>query len=130
MARNIEMQAQVPELGALRAVVGALASHPCETLQNSGILQEFDFIVGGDQVQRSKPFPDIYLRAAELLAIEPERCLALEDSEDGVRSAFGAGMTVIQVPDLVEPSLALRGLGHTVLATLHDVREWYSSMRR
>ena len=98
-----------------------------QKLQDSGILQEFDVIVGGEQVQRSKPLPDIYLRAAELLGVRPETCLALEDSENGVRSALAAGMTVIQVPDLVEPSDALRELGHTILGTLHDVREWYSS---
>ena len=100
-----------------------------QKLQSCGIVQDFDVIVGGDQVQRSKPCPDIYLRAAELLHIQPERCLALEDSENGVRSAIGAGMKVIQIPDLVQPSAALRELGHTVLTTLHDVREWYSRMR-
>ncbi|MDA1185643.1 MAG: HAD family phosphatase [Acidobacteria bacterium] len=98
-------------------------------LRNSGILQEFNVVVAGDQVQRSKPLPDIYLRAAELLAVRPDRCLALEDSENGVRSALAAGMTVIQVPDLVEPSDAVRALGHTILGSLHEVREWYSASR-
>ena len=105
------------------------SSRAARKLQHSGILQDFDVIVGGEQVQRSKPFPDIYLRAAELLGIQPETCLALEDSENGVRAALGAGMTVIQVPDLVQPSAALRELGHTILGTLHDVRKWYSSRR-
>ena len=105
------------------------ASRATLKLQHSGILQEFDVIVGGDDVRRSKPFPDIYLKAAELLGVHPERCLALEDSENGVRSALGAGMIVIQVPDLVQPSVAVRELGHAVLGTLHDVRRWYSSMR-
>ena len=98
-----------------------------QMLRNSGMLHEFDAVVSGEQVQQSKPLPDIYLRAAELLDVRPERCLALEDSENGVRSALAAGMTVIQVPDLVEPSEAVRELGHTILGTLHDVREWYSS---
>ena len=98
-----------------------------QMLRNAGMLQAFEVVVSGDQVQRSKPLPDIYLRAAELLDVRPERCLALEDSENGVRSALAAGMTVIQVPDLVEPSDAVRALGHTILGTLHDVREWYSS---
>jgi HAD superfamily hydrolase (TIGR01509 family) len=105
------------------------SSRATHMLRNSGILQEFNVVVAGDQVQRSKPLPDIYLRAAGLLGVRPERCLALEDSENGVRSALAAGMTVIQVPDLVEPSDALRELGHTVMGTLHDVREWYSSRR-
>jgi len=104
-------------------------SRAMRKLQRSGIMQHFDVIVGGDQVARSKPCPDIYLRAAEGLRIQPERCLALEDSENGVRSAMGAGMQVIQIPDLVQPSAALRTLGHTVLTSLHDVRGWYSRMR-
>jgi HAD superfamily hydrolase (TIGR01509 family) len=100
-----------------------------QMLRNSGMLRSFDVVVAGDQVQRSKPLPDIYLRAAELLDVRPEGCLALEDSENGVRSALAAGMTVIQVPDLVAPSDALRELGHTILESLHEVRKWYSASR-
>jgi beta-phosphoglucomutase-like phosphatase (HAD superfamily) len=47
--------------------------------------------------------------------------LALEDSENGVRSAVSAGMTVVQIPDLVQPDPGLRALGHVVLGTLRDV---------
>ena len=69
----------------------------------------------------SKPAPEIYLRAAEILGVAPTACLAIEDLENGVRSAISAGMTVVQVPDLVQPSVALRALGHIVLRTLGDV---------
>lgn len=47
--------------------------------------------------------------------------LALEDSENGVRSALSAGMTVIQIPDLVQPSPGLRSLGHIILGSLREV---------
>jgi HAD superfamily hydrolase (TIGR01509 family) len=111
--------------------VATSTSNPRATqmLQNAGMLQVFDAVVSGDQVTRSKPLPDIYLRAAELLGVRAGGCLALEDSENGVRSALAAGMTVIQVPDLVEPSDEVRELGHTILGSLHDVREWYSRRR-
>ena len=111
--------------------VATSTSNPRATqmLQNAGMLQVFDAVVSGDQVTRSKPLPDIYLRAAELLGVRTGGCLALEDSENGVRSALAAGMTVIQVPDLVEPSDEVRELGHTILGSLHDVREWYSRRR-
>jgi len=56
-----------------------------------------------------------------MLNVAPAQCLALEDSGNGVRSAHSAGMTVVQVPDLVQPSAALRALGHIVLRTLGDV---------
>ena len=100
-----------------------------QMLRNAGMQQRFAVVVTGDQIERSKPLPDIYLRAAELLGVGPETCLALEDSENGVRSALAASMTVIQVPDLVKPSDEVRKLGHTIMETLHDVRAWYSSRR-
>jgi len=92
-----------------------------QKLRDAGIDSAFQAIVGGDQVARSKPHPDIYLKAADDLRARPGECLALEDSENGVRAALGAGMTVIQIPDLVEPSPELRALGHAVLQSLHDV---------
>ncbi len=100
-----------------------------EKLHNAGILDRFATVVGGDQVSRSKPAPEIYLRAAEILGVAPAACLALEDSENGVRSAISAGMTVVQVPDLVQPSVALRALGHIVLKTLRDVATFPFDLR-
>ena len=94
-----------------------------QKLTDTGLLHHFAAIVGGDQVSHSKPAPDIFLRAAALLAVPPAQCLALEDSDNGVRAAVAAGMTVMQIPDLVAPSDELRGLGHRVLASLHAVTE-------
>lgn len=61
--------------------------------------------VSGDEAARSKPHPDPYLRAAELLGVDPARCLAVEDSPPGVTSALAAGCTVLAVPSLrpIEP---------------------------
>lgn len=95
-----------------------------EKLRKSGILARFQAVVGGDQVQNGKPAPDIYLRAAEILNARAEACLALEDSENGVRAALGAGMTVVQIPDLVQPSTDLLALGHIVLRSLSDVASY------
>ena len=92
-----------------------------DKLKSSGILDRFQTIVGGDQVQNGKPAPDIYLKAAGTLSARAGRCLALEDSENGVRAAVSAGMTVVQVPDLVQPSRDLLALGHIVLGSLHEV---------
>ncbi len=93
-------------------------------LSDSGILHYFDIIVGGDQVSNSKPDPEIYLQAASKLSLEPSKCLAFEDSPNGVKSAVAAGMTVIQVPDLVPPDEGLLKMGHIVLSSLVDVREY------
>jgi HAD superfamily hydrolase (TIGR01509 family) len=97
------------------------SSRARDKLRSAGILSRFDLVVGGDQVSNSKPAPDIYLKAAQMLKVRPEACLALEDSENGVRAAVAAGMAVVQIPDLVSPSPALRALGHIVLSSLNDV---------
>ena len=54
-----------------------------EKLRHAAILDNFEAVVGGDQVENSKPHPEIYLEAAAALGVPPEKCLALEDSENG-----------------------------------------------
>lgn len=60
-----------------------------------GILNRFDAVVCGDMVERRKPAPDPYLRAAELLGVDPAHCVAVEDSPTGIASAKAAGCHVI-----------------------------------
>ena len=60
-----------------------------------GILNLFDVVVCGDMVERRKPAPDPYLRAAELLGVDPAHCVAVEDSPTGIASASAAGCHVI-----------------------------------
>jgi HAD superfamily hydrolase (TIGR01509 family) len=81
------------------------------------LANRFGVLVCGDEVANGKPAPEIYLRAAEYLAIPPVDCLALEDSLAGVEAAKRAGMMVAQVPDLVDA-----GAGdHPVFQTLNEV---------
>ncbi len=70
---------------------------------------------------RGKPYPDLFLRAAQLLQTMPASCLALEDSYNGVRAAHAAGMPVIMVPDLLPPTDEMREKCSTVLPDLHAV---------
>jgi len=91
-----------------------------EKLKNAGLLEYFTMVVGGDQIKRGKPNPDIYLHVANKLSVNPKKCLALEDSENGVKSAASAGMTVIQIPDIIQPSNGLKQLGHIILSCLED----------
>lgn len=90
-------------------------------LSNAKLLHFFDIVLGGDQVLNGKPNPEIYLTASQKLNEEPIRCLALEDSDNGVLAAYNAGLTVIQVPDLKEPSAKITNLGHTVVKSLVEV---------
>lgn len=87
-------------------------------LAQAGIGHHFEMIIGGDQVTRGKPAPDIYLRAAEMLGIDAMHCAAFEDSENGVRAALAAGMTTVQVPDINPPSPAFAASGQHIAADL------------
>ncbi|HPE59635.1 MAG: HAD family phosphatase [Thiothrix sp.] len=107
----------------MAVVTSSVTAVAQKRLQSVGILDYFRLVVGGDQVEHGKPAPDSYLRAATLLAVPASACLALEDSENGVRAALGAGMTVVQIPDLVEPDQEFRRLGHVVLPCLTKVMQ-------
>ena len=72
-------------------------------LKDAGIYDYFVGIVCGDMIQNSKPDPEIYLKACELLETKPSECLALEDSKNGLLSAHRAGCKPIMVPDLWQP---------------------------
>ena len=90
-------------------------------LAQTRLLHRFTVLVGGDEIARGKPAPDIFLLAAERLSRPPQDCVVLEDSEPGVRAALAAGMTPIMVPDLRPPSPALLAIGPLVLASLELV---------
>lgn len=97
-------------------------------LEQAGVLVRFAALVGGDEVARGKPAPDIFLEAAARLAIDPAACMVLEDSEPGMRGALAAGMTPVMVPDLLPPSAALLAIEPLIMATLHDVRTHLASL--
>jgi HAD superfamily hydrolase (TIGR01509 family) len=86
------------------------------------LIGRFAQIVGHGDYERGKPAPDPFLKAAERLRVEPQLCLALEDSHNGVRSASSAGMMTIMVPDLLEPTDEIRGLCTFVVRDLYEVR--------
>lgn len=91
-------------------------------LTTHGLSARFDAIVAHGDYAAGKPAPDPFLAAAARLDVEPGLCLALEDSHNGVRSAAAAGMMVIMVPDLLEPTEEMRRLSTGVLRDLHEVR--------
>jgi len=59
----------------------------------------FDVIVTGDEIERGKPHPDIYMRAAEKLGLAPDACLVIEDALSGIAAAKAAQMRVAAIPD-------------------------------
>lgn len=89
-------------------------------LETAGLFPHLDALVGGDDVSRGKPDPEIYHAAAAALSLTADACVAFEDSEPGVRAAHASGARVVQVPDIVAPSPDLRALGHLIAASLLD----------
>jgi HAD superfamily hydrolase (TIGR01509 family) len=68
-------------------------------LEQAGFADAFTATVSSEEVDRGKPAPDVYLRAAEGVGVPADRCVALEDSSNGLKSAVAAGMAVIAVPN-------------------------------
>lgn len=84
-------------------------------------LKYFDQIVCASMVANGKPAPDIYLEAAVRLNVSPEDCMALEDSPNGIMSAYRAGMHPVMVPDLSEPDEDTRKLLYRCVGNLAEV---------
>jgi HAD superfamily hydrolase (TIGR01509 family) len=68
-------------------------------LDLSGLAPFFRVTVSSEEVARGKPAPDVYLEAARRLGVPPDRCVAIEDSENGIRAGKAAGMRVIAIPN-------------------------------
>jgi HAD superfamily hydrolase (TIGR01509 family) len=90
-------------------------------LELAGLSKYIDNLTTGCEVSNGKPDPEIYLLAANRLNVEPTKCLAFEDSNNGVRAAVAANMSTYQIPDLVEPCDEVRQFGHSIVPSLHDV---------
>jgi HAD superfamily hydrolase (TIGR01509 family) len=118
----LELLTALTSYGIPRALATSTA-RPRATLklQRAGVISYFSCLICGGETDRGKPHPDPYLAAVTALGTPPGASWALEDSENGVRAAEAAGLRVFQVPDLVAPSEALRGLGHRVAADLFEV---------
>jgi HAD superfamily hydrolase (TIGR01509 family) len=93
-------------------------------LRNGQIEPYFRAVITGDMVARSKPEPDIFLRAAEALGVAPAECLVLEDSYNGVRAGHAGGFITVMVPDLAPADDEMRALYTREFASLDEVRGW------
>jgi HAD superfamily hydrolase (TIGR01509 family) len=113
----------------IRAAVATSTGHALARLklQVTGLLPRFEALAGGDEVTHGKPAPDVYLLAAARLGVNPARCLALEDSANGVRAARAAGMPVIMVPDLAPATPEMLALATAVMPDLFAVRDLFGA---
>ncbi len=86
-----------------------------------GLLERFVGLVTAEDYQKGKPDPEPFRMASDLLGREPQDCLALEDSINGIRSAHAAGMPVICIPDMVAPPEEVAALCMAVEDSLENV---------
>lgn len=92
-----------------------------QLLLNAGIKDFFDGVVGGDEVEQSKPKPEIFIKARNLIPDQKLDVLVLEDSFNGIKAADAAGFPVVMVPDLVKPDEDIRKLTLDICNDLHEV---------
>jgi HAD superfamily hydrolase (TIGR01509 family) len=92
------------------------------------LLARFATLVGGDEVTKGKPAPDIFLLAAARLGAAPADCIVLEDSEPGMLGALAAGMIPIMVPDILPPTADLLARDPLVLPSLAAVQSHLAAL--
>ena len=89
-------------------------------LERAALMEYFQCITGGDEISRSKPDPEIFVTTAGRLNVDPRDCVVFEDSFNGVIAAHDAGMRVVMVPDLIQPTPEILQLTHQTLRSLED----------
>ena len=94
-----------------------------QQIADAGLRAYFDIIVGGDMVGKSKPEPDIFLKAAGLLHVLPEDAYVIEDSFNGIRAASSAGMIPVMVPDMMAPDEEMQQKARYILKDLFEVKK-------
>ena len=82
---------------AIKTAIGSSSRNTNLILKQTGIDSLFDIIVDGNHIKNSKPDPEVFLKAAELLGIPSSECLVCEDADAGVEAAINAGMHVLAV---------------------------------
>ncbi len=95
-----------------------------ELLGEAGVKDKVNYVVCGDQVEHSKPNPEIFLKAAKGLEVKPENCMVIEDSDAGITAAHAAKMVGIHVPDMKELEDETKKLAFKICKNLIDVKEF------
>lgn len=89
-------------------------------LTSANIEGYFTDVICGNEVEKGKPHPDIFLKSCEKLKIQPEEAIVIEDSEQGVQAADKAGIDVICIPDMKEPRKEFKDMSLCVVDSLFD----------
>lgn len=118
----VELLSELKKRGMTTAI--ATATNMAQTekyLEMTGLAGYFDRIISAHMVKEGKPSPDVYLYACEQLGVKPENCMAVEDSPNGVLSAYRAGCKTVMVPDQTEPDEELRRCLFAEVGSLSEI---------
>lgn len=120
-----ELLEELKEKGIRRAVATATSRELTKKrLGRMGILPFFSCICCGDEVERGKPFPDIYMKVLEHMECPADRAVVLEDSPVGVEAAFRAGIPCVMVPDVILPGEAEKERAAWIAPSLFQAGRW------
>ena len=90
----------------------------------------FDVITCGDDIINGKPDPEIFLKTAQKLSCEPENCVVMEDSENGIAAAYRAGMLPILILDFIRPGKEIEAMLFKKFDDLKEVKEYFEDNLR
>lgn len=96
-----------------------------QEITDARLMKYFDDLTCGDMLQKSKPEPDIFLMACSHLGVSSDEAVAIEDSYNGIRAAYRAGMVPVMVPDMMQPDDEMKQLAHIICRDLLEVRKWF-----
>lgn len=118
----LEALGSLAAAGVTMALATTTARESALPLMNRfGMTPYFSAMAFGDEIERLKPAPDIYLEAARRLGLDPAECAAVEDSVNGVRAALAAGMETYMVPEWARPTPELAAECAGVLGSLREL---------
>ena len=122
----LELLSFLDKISMLKAVATSTEyERAIHKLSLTNLLAHFPIVVAGDQIQKGKPAPDIFLAAAAQLGVLPEGCLVLEDSDAGIQAAYDAGMTPVMIPDMKPPSKKSLAFAHRIFGELGEFHNYF-----
>lgn len=101
-----------------------------KTLHEIGVWYYLDAVVYGDEVERGKPEPDIFLRAAKAIGVNPSEAVVVEDSINGIKAGYAADMRVVHIPDTIAIDDDIRKLTYMVCADLNGLIDVVESINK
>lgn len=104
--QNVELVLEELQKKGIKIAIGSSSKNTKLILKHIGLGNTFEAIADGNDIKRSKPFPDVFLIAAGKLGINPKNCIVVEDAEAGIQAAKSAGMTAVAIGEAVKSSEA------------------------